>query len=246
MLDTFKARLKAKAKTLGAQNLSNARIDAYAAALHKQNPDLKADDETGHDEKIDALNEIVNLVQVAKDDDRIASAKKKEADEAAAAAKKKAEQDKNDDDDDDDDDDEEESGEKKPAGKKPVKKKRESETLKLLKSLTETVTNLVTEKRTTSIKEKIASHEKVKDVVPEDFYSEWRLPEKDDEIDAFAEKVAEKYSGFKQVENNDKATKATKPASGKKPDPEKKADAKSITALVDDLMPGTKAPVKTA
>ena len=95
MLDTFKARLRAKAKAWGV-NLSTKRIDALADRLHKKNPDLT--DEADHDSRIDDLNEITPLEDMAKQDDRIRSLETK----AKAQLPKKEEQ-HNDDDDDDDD-----------------------------------------------------------------------------------------------------------------------------------------------
>src|SRR5688572_25800068 len=74
-LETFKAQLKAKAKTLGVTNLSNKRIDAYAATLDKQNPDLATDDD--HAERVDQFLEIVDIKQIAAYDDwQVSKAKK--------------------------------------------------------------------------------------------------------------------------------------------------------------------------
>lgn len=66
MLETFKARLKAKYSGV---NLSTKRIDAIADRLNKKFPDLK--EEADHDAKLDDLNELTPFDDIAKDDDRI-------------------------------------------------------------------------------------------------------------------------------------------------------------------------------
>ena len=53
MLDTFKARLKAKSTAAGVNNLTSKRLDAMSARLDKLFPDLT--EEKDHDEKIDLL-----------------------------------------------------------------------------------------------------------------------------------------------------------------------------------------------
>ncbi len=66
MLDTFKARLKAKSTASGA-NLSQKRIDAIADRLHKKFPDLT--EEKDHDEKLDERYDEAELKEIAALDD---------------------------------------------------------------------------------------------------------------------------------------------------------------------------------
>jgi hypothetical protein len=68
MLDTFKARLKAKAKAAGA-NLSQKRIDAIADRLHKKFPDLT--EEADHEAKLEDYYDDDTLKDIAKDDDKL-------------------------------------------------------------------------------------------------------------------------------------------------------------------------------
>jgi len=240
MLDTIKVRLKAYLKAAGI-TLSNARIDAIAAKLSKKFPDLK--EETDIDEKLKDLDEVQSFKEIQQFDDYQRGKAAKEKKDKEDAEKKAKEQSGTGDDDDDDDNDDDE-------GEKPAAKKTKDRTPKWAKGLIESnklladkLAAIEKEKSEKTIKEKISAHEKLKDI-PADFYDEWRLPEKDEEIDAFADKVETKYSVFKQVENNDKASKATKPISGKKPDDKKVADEKEVAKIMDVLMPGTK--VKTA
>jgi hypothetical protein len=104
----------------------------------------------------------------------------------------------------------------------------------------EEVQSLKKEKQVATIESKIKNHEKLKDI-PADFYEDYRQPEKEEDIDAFAEKVATKYSTYKQIEKNDKAKGLTKPVSSAA-DTKNQADTKEVDAILDNLMPGTKAP----
>lgn len=79
------------------------------------------------------------------------------------------------------------------------------------KSLIEEVKTLRAEKTQTSMKAKAA--EKLKDV-PADYYSEWALPEKEEDLDGFVEKVQTKYTAFKQSLANEGFSQTSKPASG--------------------------------
>src|SRR5690242_15996873 len=139
-LQIFKSRLKAKIKTLGVNNLRNERIDAYAATLHKRNPDLKDDDEAGHDAKIDELNEVVDFAKVAKDDDRVQTLENKlKEKEKSTSTKKPSEEDDDDDDDDDDDNDAGQASTKKKLGTEAKKKDRTPAWAKALMEKVETL-----------------------------------------------------------------------------------------------------------
>lgn len=229
-LQTFKSQLKAKLKTLGVNNLSNERIDAYAATLHKKNPDLKDDDPAAHDTKIDELNEFIDFKKVATDDDRLRTAESKLKNPPAPA---KAE----------DDEEEEDDDTPAPAKTEAEQPKKKKERIPAYaKAIMEELQALKNEKKTATITERIKGHEKIKDV-PEDFYEEWVKPDKEEDIDSFAEKVATKYSTYKQIEKNDKAKNQTKPVSGSDP---VKVDPKEVKSLVDDLMPQTRTQAKAS
>lgn len=173
-LDTFKARLKAKTKAAGV-NLSQKRIDAFADRLHKKNPDVT--DDAAHDALIDALDELVAFADVAKEDDRVRTLETK-------ASKQK-------DGDNPDDDPDKNKGKDKPAG---------DDVPAWAKSLMDEVKSLRADKQQSSIKSKLA--EKLKDKVPEKFYSKRALPDKEEDLDAFVAEVETDWSELKQENNN--------------------------------------------
>jgi hypothetical protein len=177
MLDVFKARLKAKTKAAGV-NLSQKRIDAFADRLHKKNPDTK--EETDHDKLIDELDELVAFADVAKEDDRVRTLE----------AKTKTQSSKSTDDDDDDQDDDPKSNDQGKRDRTPKWARELMEDLKTLKQ----------EKAQTSIRGKIA--EKLKDKVPEKFYSKRAIPEKDEDLEAFVADVEKDWTDLKQENNN--------------------------------------------
>jgi hypothetical protein len=220
MLETFKARLKAKTKAAGV-NLSQKRIDAFADRLHKKNPDAKED--ADHDKLIDELDELVAFADVAKEDDRVRTLEAKVNKPAATKPKEEVEE-------------EEETDDEPAADAKPKKKERIPGYMKIV---LEKLEKLEKEKTVTSIQSKIKSHEKMKDV-PEDFYDEWVKPEKEEDVDTFAEKVATKWGSFKQKENNEKASGSTKPVNGSSNTAQ--VAEKDVDAILDNIMPGTKAP----
>jgi hypothetical protein len=187
MLDTFKARLRAKAKTWGV-NLSTKRIDALADRLHKKNPDLT--DEADHDSRIDDLNEITPLEDMAKQDDRIRSLETK----SKAQPPKKEEQTSDDDDEEDDDD------KTTPAKPKSKKNKKDEEPPAWAKSLIATVEGLSKDKTQTSIQAKIATM--LKDKVPAKFYAKRTLPESEDDLDDFIAEVETDWTELKQDQVN--------------------------------------------
>jgi hypothetical protein len=176
-LETFKAQLKAKIKTLGV-NLSQTRIDALAAKLHAKNPDLT--EVADHDSKIDDLNDVLPLADIAKQDDRVRTLE----------AKTKVQPPKTDDQDDDNTNDD------TPPVKDKSKKKNADEPPAWAKGLIETVSALTKEKAQTSMATKVA--EKLKDVVPGKFYAGRALPEKEEDLETFIESVKTDYTEFKQ------------------------------------------------
>lgn len=227
MLETFKAQLKAKAKTLGVTNLQNKRIDAYAATLEKQNPNLVTDDD--HAEKVNAFLEIVDIKEIAAYDDYKATKKKDGKDD------KKDTKENTDDGKTSGTETSKETtqgGEEVPAWAKQI--------LESNKTLSEKLEKLEKEKTTLSILDSIKGHEKMKDI-PYEFYEDYVKPEKPEDVEAFVEKVSTKFGTFKQVDKNNKAASQTKPVSSAT-DTKGKADEKEVDAILDNLMPGTKAP----
>jgi hypothetical protein len=101
------------------------------------------------------------------------------------------------------------------------------------KALTEKLAGLEKDKTVKTIKETLATHEKLKGV-PATFYEEWVMPEKVEDVDAFAEKVATKYSGFKQTSINEEAGKQRRPVSGT--GGKEAPDVKEIDSVVDKMM----------
>jgi hypothetical protein len=201
MLDTFKARLKAKAKTLGV-NLSQKRIDAIADRLHKKFPDVSDDAE--HDSLIEEFHEMQPLDELAKQDDRLRTLENKQTNP-------------------------------KPSDQTPpqdITKKTGTETATgddvpaWAKSLMQTVQTLATEKSQSSIKSKIA--EKLKDKVPEKFYSKRALPEKEEDIDTFIQEVETDWTDLKQENNNLGFASNTPPGSSSSTNPTRDSVMKDI------------------
>lgn len=179
MLDTFKAQLKAKAKTLGVTNLSNKRIDAFAATLEKQNPNLATDDD--HGEKVDAFLELVDIKEIAAYDDYKATKARKDGGKPNSEKKEEIEG----------------AG---GSGKETGNETGSDDMPAWAKSLMQTVQSLASEKTQSSIRSKIA--DKLKDKVPEKFYSKRALPEKEEDIDTFIQEVETDWTDLKQENNN--------------------------------------------
>lgn len=215
MLETFKVRLKAKSTAAGA-NLSQKRIDAIADRLNKKFPDLK--EETEHDEQIDVFYEPEDFKELATVDDYQRTKEAKEKKDKERKAKEKAEKSKSKEKEksaDDDEEEEEESGDDKmPSWFKPFADKLE----------------VIDKKdKTQSLHQKLKEHEKLKDV-PEDFWSERKMPETDDEIEGFVEKASTQWSKIAPT-----PTGAFAPQFGEKGS--KKVSEKQIENIVDHIMP---------
>lgn len=176
MLETFKAQLKAKAKTLGVTNLSNKRIDAFAATLEKKHPNLATDDD--HTEKVDELLELVDLKEIAALDDynRTKAAKKgdKQDDKKDDPTTKKEGDDPN-------------HQQQQPADDMPAWAKALVDSNK---ALTEKLNSIETEKSQLTIRQKIA--EKLTDV-PEPYWSKMALPSKEEDIETFTAGVSQDW-----------------------------------------------------
>lgn len=212
MLETFKARLKAKATAAGA-NLSQKRIDAIADKLNKKYPDIT--DEAEHDTHIEDLYDADTLKEMASFDDHNRSkAAKEEAErkkkEKEDVDRKKSEEGKNDSPD-------------EPAWFKAFREKTEAE-----------LGAIRAEKTQSTIKQQIAA--KLKDV-PADFYEEWALPSDETGIDAFTEKVTTKYGAIEQG-LREKGLLNTKPSGGSKGGGGNgKASTEEIKSITQAIMP---------
>lgn len=237
MLDTFKARLTAKMKAAGV-NLSKKRIDAYADRLHKKNPDVK--EESEHDTLIDDLDEIVSFADVAKDDDRDRANQEK----IKKLSQKPAPSKKDEEPDDEEEDEEEETDESKTKDKK--KQAKDSGRMpKWAKGLFEKVDALMGEKSQATIKSLIADKLKGEDgkpKVPEKFYSKWKLPEKEDQIEDFVAQVETDWTEINPA--GTETPTETKPAGGHKPNrggqKVDKVSDKDVDLVMDRIMPVVK------
>lgn len=187
MLDTFKARLKAKTTATGV-NLSQKRIDAIADRLHKKFPELV--EEADHDKHLDELNELTPFDEMAKTDDRLRTLENKKT-EKPKDEPKPTDTPKADDD--------------TPAWAKTL--------IESNQKLSADLAAIQKEKNQQSISTKVSSHEKLKDV-PADFLALSTLPEKEEEIDAFVDKVVTTWGNVKQKMADDGFAQTTKPVNG--------------------------------
>lgn len=184
MLDIFKARLKAKAKALGA-NLSQTRIDAIADRLHKKNPDIT--EEADHDAKIDDLNDLQPFADIAKADDQIRTLSKK---------KETTSKDENPDDD--------PTKKDKPVGdeNEPAWAKAIREDLQALKSEKAQTSNAV------KLKEKLKDKK-----IPDAFLGKYTV-DKEEDLDTVAATIETDFATLKQQMANDGFSQGTPPAGG--------------------------------
>lgn len=170
MKEKIKARLKAK---FSGVNLSKTRLDAIADKLAGK-LDENADD-AAIDAKLDEMNDFYAFADIAKDDDRLRQAEAKAKNEPAK------------------------TGDEPKPKTEPAKTDDMPEWAKSLvesnKALTEKLAAIDAEKAKMTIAQRVSSHEKLKDV-PKGYYEEWNMPTKEEEIDAFADRVATKYGEF--------------------------------------------------
>lgn len=235
MLDTFKARLKAKTKAAGV-NLSTKRIDAYADRLHKKNPDVT--DEAEHDTLIDGLDELVSFADIAKQDDQVRTLEAKVKSKQPAAPPKSE---------DNDDEEEEETEDNDDESGKPKAKKQETKAPKkkervpaYVKDLMDKINSLVAEKAQSTIDSRIAALNKGEDGKPkvhEKFLSKRVKPEKLEDVQAWFEEAETDWQEISPVQSSDdkdKKSSGHQPKRGGKA-PEK-VDTKQIDALLDKMM----------
>lgn len=199
-LETFKAQLKAKAKTLGVTNLANKRIDAYAATLEKQYPNLSTDDD--HAEKVNSFLELVDIKEIAAYDDYKASKKKdaKQDDKKDTTTNQSGQS---------ADTSQQQTDTVVPDNADPLVKALYEQN----KQLMQMVTGLVKKDQTQTITQKLAGHEKLKGIQAS-FWNKRALPEKEEDIETFVEEVKTDYGQFVQEAKNQGLSIQTPPAGG--------------------------------
>jgi hypothetical protein len=174
-------------------------------------------DETQIDATIDTFNEFNPIAEIIKTDGTIAGLKGRL--KAAIPPKKKAETEVDPGDD---------PGDNNPEGKKP------DETTLLLRQLVEKVTKLEGEKTINTIKANIKKGLEGK--VDDDYWSEWMLPEKEEDVPAFVEKVQTKYNGFVQQATDHGLSVIGTPKGGVGGSGDAKATKEEVSAVVDSII----------
>lgn len=200
MLETFKARLKAKILTLGVNNLTTQRLDTIAARLHKKFPDLT--EEKDHDTQIDLLHELTPLDELAKQDDRIRTLEAKtKGNEGQQNNNQQSQQ--------------QSSGTEgnQQQQNKDDKAQTGDETAVLLKTLLQEVQTLKKEKTHETITGKISAHDKLKGI-PADFWNKRVIPEKEEDIENFVADVETGWTAVKQKLADEGFAQVTKPVLG--------------------------------
>lgn len=236
MLDTFKARLKAKLKAAGV-NLSSKRIDAYADRLHKKNPDVKEDSE--HDTLIDELDELVSFADIAKQDDTIrdlgGKLKKQEAAKPPVATHEDEETD------DEEDDEEDETKGKKKTKPETGKKKPGSKMPEWFKPYAEQIETQNKEKLKATIDSMIAKKNKGEDGKPkisEKVLARMQKPEKVEDLDEWWAEI-ESELGDVSTSPEDETTNKN-PVSSHKPSRSSgkgdKVSDKELDSIVSNIM----------
>ncbi len=205
MLQTFKARLKAKYSGV---NLSNERITAIADRLHKKFPELTED--ADHDAKLDELNDLAPFDESAKQDDKLRTLEaktrgQKTPEEIAAeveAARKAAE-----------------GNDGMPEWFKTYQK-----------SVDDKLDGILKEKSVNSIRQQAT--EKLKDV-PAKFWNKRALPEKDEDIETFITEVQNDYKEFHQGLVNEGLAGTSIPKGSSAPTG--KASKEEVDKIVDSI-----------
>lgn len=189
MLDTFKARLKAKYPKA---NLSQKRIDAFADRLHKKFPELT--EEADHDAKIDDYYPEEDIMVIAKQDDTIRTLKAKPKDTTDTTTQTTTQTATAPDD--------------APEWAKSL--------IQSNQTLAQQLQALQVEKTQQTINQKLSAHDKLKDI-PAVFWNKRKMPEKEDEIDAFVDDVANDYTTLNQSKVDQTVSTTSKPVVGSKP-----------------------------
>ena len=211
-LHTMKEKIIAAIKAkFPAINLSKKRLDAIAAKIEAK----VIDDETKIDASLDAFNDFNPIADIAKQDDVIRNyeAKLKGQHEKKEDPEKK---------------DNPEIPDDTPAWAKSL--------MESNKTLAEKLAAIEGKERHTSIKSAIAL--KLKDV-PANYWEDWQIPEKDEDIEPFIEKVTTKFTAFTK-DLTDKGLNVPIPGGGQ----QKQEKPGEVSAAVKDFV--AKAAPKTA
>lgn len=183
MLETFKARLKAKYPKA---NLSQKRLDAIADRLHKKFPDLT--EETDHDAKIDDYYPEEDIMDMAKQDDAIRTLKTKVKDATQ----------------------QQQQGQGQQADDQQQQQQAPAEMPEWFKPFAQTIESMAADKQQQSIQQKLSANEKLK-AVPTSFWNKRSLPKTDEEIEAFATEVETDFQAFEQERANQGLASTVKP-----------------------------------
>lgn len=112
------------------------------------------------------------------------------------------------------------------------------DTANTLKTILAEIAGLKAEKQATTIREKVATALKEKSIA-NDFWSEWALPAKDEDIPAFVDKVDAKHSAFTQSLADQGILSTTPPKAGastQKPGEAKPATKEEIDAVAKQII----------
>jgi hypothetical protein len=172
MKEKIIARIKAKFPDV---NLSAKRLDAIADKLSP-----KVTDENEIDAQLDALNDVISFSDLAKSDDKIRDlqAKLKEPKKSETEAAQSSSTTQND---------------EPPLWAKPL--------IESNQKLTQELAALQREKLEQTMQQRVTTHEKLKGISPV-FYKGRKLPEKEDELEAFVDGIKADYDAFTQETNN--------------------------------------------
>jgi hypothetical protein len=226
MKEKILAAIKAKYPDV---NLSKKRLDEIADKLSK-----KITDEKDIDAKLDELNELFPLADLAKQDDTIRDLGNKL--KAATKNSTKKDGDKESESHEDDDDADTSKGKKKAKSEStddtPAWAKEFATTMK---TLSEKVSKMEAEKVAGSIQSQ--AKVKLKDI-PEVFWKGRKLPDKEEELDDFVKDVTTDYGEFTtvQVENGMAAVPRPKGTNGKTKTEAEKVDMKEVDKILDATM----------
>ena len=187
-------------------NLSKARLNAIAAKIEAE----VIDDETKIDASLDTFNKFNPLVDIAKTDDAIRNYESKLKGQQNPKDEKKDEPPTVPDD--------------TPAWAKSL--------IESNKTLSEKLAAIEGEKKVSTIKSNIAA--KLKEV-PSTYWEDWAIPDKDEDVEGFIEKVNTKYTAFTK-DLTDKGLNIPLPGGGNSGGGDKKASEKEIEAVVSNIM----------
>lgn len=188
-------------------NLSKKRLDAIAAKIETK----VIDDETKIDAALETYNDFNPLADIAKQDDAI---RNYEAKLKSQQPPKKEEEKKED----------SELPDDTPAWAKSL--------IESNKTLSEKLASIEGEKKVSTIKSTIAS--KLKEV-PATYWEDWAIPDKDEDVEGFIEKVNTKYTAFTKDLTDKGIAVVPMPGSGGRKAETKEATKEELDLVVQNL-----------